>query len=123
MRIYTVHTLAWSATADSDAVFVKEGFSWLALLFGPFWALWHGLWLSALALFLIGAVIGAAGEYSGLAQDAGAVLQFAVQFLFALWANDLRRWKLGRQGYIERGVASGRRVADAERRFFAGAAG
>ena len=121
MRIYTVHTLAWSAAADGDAIFVKEGFSWPALFFGSLWALWHGMWLTALVVFILGAVVGAAGEYAGLVPEANAVLQFVIQFSLGLWGNDLRRRKLRLRGYTERAVAAGRRVAEAERRYFAAA--
>lgn len=118
MKTYSVHALAWSAAEDADVVIVAEGFSWPALLFGPFWALWHGMWKTAIALLVIGAVIGGLGAAARLAPDAVSVLQLLVQVGLGLWGNDLRRLALARRGYVERAVVAGRDARDAEHRYF-----
>jgi hypothetical protein len=44
-------------------------------------------------------------------------LGLAINLLMGFEGNDLRRWTLGRRGLRLVGLVSGRRVADAERRF------
>ncbi len=51
MSVYTVHL-----KPDSEPVLVREGFSWLALLFGPLWLALHRAWLAA-AFSLAGYVL------------------------------------------------------------------
>lgn len=118
MKTYSVQTLPWSSASDSSVVLIAEKFSWPALVFGPFWALWHGLWRTAIVLVAIGAVIGGAGTLAGLAPDAVSVFQVLVQIGLGLWGNDLRRAALARRGYVERAVVAGRNEAEAEHRFF-----
>lgn len=120
MAIFTVHAppAADGAAADpADLVFVKDGFSWPALLVPPFWLIWRRLWLTL--LIWIAAVVG----LSILGGLAGADASTAVTILFAFWfaleANGLRRWTLERRGYVLVGVVEGRRLEEAERRFFA----
>ena len=52
MGLYTVHYRAFGLNPEKNLVVIKEGFSWLGFLFSGFWALAHGLWLTAAALFL-----------------------------------------------------------------------
>lgn len=118
MKIYSVQTLPWSSASDSAVVLIAERFNWYALVFGPFWALWHGLWRTAIVLVVIGAAIGGAGTLAGLAPDAVSVFQVIVQIGLGLWGNDLRRAALSRRGYVERAVVAGRNADEAEHRYF-----
>ena len=118
MKIYSAHTLPWSSASDGDVVLVVDGFSWPALLFGPFWALWHGMWRTAIVLVVIGAAIGGLGALAGFAADVVSVAPLLVQIGLGLWANDLRRAALTRQGYVERAVVAGRNGEEAEHRYF-----
>ena len=73
-------------------VLIREGFSWGAFLFGPFWLLAHRAWIPgvvALLLFTLACgVRGAAGPLLGvLAAGAG------------VWGRDLLRWSWERRGY------------------------
>ena len=118
MKIYSVQTLPWSSASDADVVLVVEGFSWPALLFGPFWALWHGMWRTAIVLLVIIVSVGGLGALAGLATDVAPVLQILVQIGLGLWGNDLRRAALSRQGYVEQAVVAGRNGEEAEHRYF-----
>lgn len=117
LKTYSVHTLPWSAESDGDVVLVREGFNWLALIFGVLWALWHGMWRTAIALVAIGAAIGGIAALAGLAPDAASLLQFLVQIGLGLWGNDLRRAALVRRGYIERTVVAAGDMTEAEHRY------
>ena len=118
MKTYSVQILPWSAADDAEAVLINEGFNWTALIFGPFWALWHGMWRTAIVLLIIGVVIGGAGALTGLAPDAVSLVQILIQFGLGLWGNDLRRAALTRQGYVERTIVAGRNQTEAEHRYY-----
>ena len=118
MKIYSVQTLPWSSSSDGDVVMIVEGFSWPALIFGPFWALWHGMWRTAIVLLVIGAAIGGLGAGAGFAVDLVSVFQILVQIGLGLWGNDIRRAALARRGYVERAVVAGRDGEEAEHRYF-----
>ncbi len=122
MKTYSVHSLPWSAMRGGEMLLIREGFNWPALIFGPFWALWHGMWRTVIALLVIGAVLGGIGALAGLAPDAVSLLQFLVQVGLGLWGNDLRRLAVARRGYVERAVVAGRNEAEAEQRYFTVAA-
>ena len=116
-NIYTVHTNSWSAAPDGDAVLIKEGFSWPALVFGPIWALWHGMWRTAIVLLLLSVAVGGAALVAGFAEAGDLVLSAGLQAAMGLWANDWRRYVLARRDVFERGAIAARRLRDAERRY------
>jgi hypothetical protein len=118
MRVYTVHQNP-DPLAEDQIEFVKEGFSWPALLFSLFWLLYHRMWLVAGGYLAISIAIEGLGAVLG----GGFELEFlfattALGLVFAAEANDLRRWSLHRRGWTYVGVVSGRRRDEAERRFF-----
>jgi hypothetical protein len=122
MAIYTV--LAPPARASEAApdplrtVFVKDGFSWPALFFAVIWMIYRRMWL-VLVLYVAAAL--AAGFIAQ--RTGGDVAGFALvlaHVLFALEANNLRRWTLERRGFRLAGVAEGRNIEEAEIGYFAG---
>jgi hypothetical protein len=120
MPLYTV--LAPPAPADSieanplQYVFVKDGFCWPALFFAVPWMLFRRLWLALVVYILIGAAAAYAGNELGGPLPPLFLLLW--HLFFALEGNSFRRAKLRRRGYQLIGVAEGRRVGDAEVRFF-----
>jgi hypothetical protein len=106
------------ARADRLA-FVKEGFSWVALLVPLVWLLYHRMWIESVVLFLV--YVGLQLAFGGDAQGQALVTwaSLAISILFAFEASDLRTASLERRGYRLAGVASGRDRVDAERAFFA----
>jgi len=111
MRVYTVHIPALRpgddpAVADplEDAVAVKEGFCWPAALFSVFWALWHRMWGAALGLLALLTAVAGFGALTGMGGVTGTALGAGIFILIGGFANDVRRWSLGRRGYGERGI-------------------
>ena len=105
------------ATPDPvGCVFIKEGFSWPALLVPEVWLLYRRMWL----VFFLYVV--AAGAVLAIERQTGGplpgVLLTLAHLLFALEGNGLRRWTLTRRGFRLVGVVEGRRLAEAEIRFF-----
>jgi uncharacterized protein DUF2628 len=99
MRVWTVHVPPALDREGSPSrrapVLVREGFSWGAFLFGPFWLLANRLWPAALLWFV------AAVAALLLASAGGALALPALQFLLGCHARDLRRRALARRGYAQ----------------------
>jgi hypothetical protein len=108
-----------SAGPDPDRfVFVKEGFCWPALIATAIWLLWRRMWLVFVLYLVVAAVMLSLADK--MAAPVAGLTVVLFRFLFALEANNLRRWTLERRGYRLLGVASGDSRADAEFRFFSG---
>jgi len=122
MSIYTVHEPPLRAGTPAPEperyVFVRDGFSFWAFLFGPLWMLRHRMWL-VFALFVVISIV-----LEGLVVAAGAsdAVFAAVDLLISLWvgleAATLRRFTLRRRGWTDVGVISGEDREAAECRFF-----
>ncbi|HEY0185239.1 MAG TPA: DUF2628 domain-containing protein [Rhodopila sp.] len=90
MRIYTA-----LQKADAEPVLVNEGFSWGALIFGPFWLAAHRSWIAAaisLAAYVLIAVFAP--------EPAAVILVVGLAVILGLTGNDLRRWALEHRGYL-----------------------
>lgn len=122
MVTYTVHERA-DTTADVTAraetvLFVKDGFAWLALFFPILWMLFYRMWLVLLGFLLVVTAIQAALAAAGYAEMFTGWVTFGASLLFAFQANDLRRWTLGRRGYAQTGLVTGRNRDECEMKFF-----
>ena len=120
MTLFTVHAPSppdGAAVDPAELVFVKDGFSWPALLIPPIWLVWRRLWLTlliwAVAVVVLSILSGLAGS------DASTAVMILFGFWFALEANGFRRWTLERRGYALVDVVEGRTLVEAEWRFFA----
>ena len=122
MQTFTVHEPP-NAAADrvdraESLIFIKDGFSWGAALFGPVWLLAHRLWWP-----LIG-YVGAYGAIEAVRltrlvdQRWIGLSLLALNLLLAFEGDSLRRWTLNRRGWRMLGAATGRNRNECERRFF-----
>ncbi|MEX2318708.1 MAG: DUF2628 domain-containing protein, partial [Bauldia sp.] len=122
MAIYTVLApAARDGEAASDpmkTVFVKDGYSWPALFFAVVWMIYRRMWLMLVLYVAVGLAAGFIAQRAG-GDVAGFALVIA-HVLFALEANNLRRWTLERRGFRLVGVAEGRNIEEAEIGYFAG---
>lgn len=103
MRYYTVH-LPEGESGSGDAalgraIFVREGFNWLAFFFAPFWAIAEGLWLTSLPLLAGFAVIIILPTVVGLDPVWPVVLGLGYGILAGMSGNDWRRVGLDMRGY------------------------
>jgi hypothetical protein len=96
--------------------FVRDGFYFWALVFGPIWMLYHRMWL----VFLMYVVASAGVQAALWALGASALVKFIVSVLIALLialeAGTLRRWSLRR--WTDRGIVVAYNREAAEHRFF-----
>lgn len=118
MRIYTVQQGPDPRAAGDDLEFVRDGFSWGALLFTVVWPLYHGLWLVFVIVLALSALLGAAMSVADFSDFGRSAVWLAAALIFSFEANDLRHWTLRRRGWRDVGVAAGRTLSDAEHRFF-----
>jgi hypothetical protein len=105
-------------TRAEALTFVKEGFSWPALLVPGLWLLFQRMWLE-LVLFVVLFVV--LGWLLGQSDQGKALLgwiSLGIVVLFAAEANDLRRAALERRGWRQIGVAIGQGRDAAELSFF-----
>lgn len=116
MRVYTVHVPPFSHR-ESDPVLIKEGFSWLAFLFGPLWMLSHRLWLATVALVAVMVALGVAMDAFGLSQAPQAIVSLVISVFVGAHGNDMRRHALSRRGYRDGGVVAARNMDEALHRY------
>ena len=102
MKVYTVHPRSGGPAEDVE--FVPEGFSWAAFWVGPIWPLCHGLWPLTILYGLAAGMIWMALDWLQLGRLFNATAILALQGLYALLAQDLRRWSLTQRGYEESDV-------------------
>ncbi|MEA2741125.1 MAG: hypothetical protein QOH05_4432 [Acetobacteraceae bacterium] len=81
--------------SDAEPVLVREGFSWGALILGPFWLAAHRAWIAA-AISLAGYILVAALAPWPLL----SILTVGLAVILGLTGNDLRRWALEHRGYL-----------------------
>ncbi len=99
-------------------VFVKDGFSWLAMLVPALWFLVKGLWLE-LILFLSAAALLTWGiEAAGAAAPLSGMLLLIAQIVIGFEAGAIHGAALERRGWSMVGTVTGRDQDQAERRFF-----
>jgi hypothetical protein len=98
-------------------VFVKDAFSWPAALFTPAWLLVHRLWWPLLAYLVAAGLLTEAGSLLALQQAWITFALAGLSLLVGLEAAPLRMWSLARRGWRSLGPATGRTLAECERRF------
>jgi hypothetical protein len=106
VKIWTAHE-----KPHASPVLVREGFSFGALLFGPFWLAAHRSWLpAAVTLLLVALIPVLAGP------PASVVLIAVLALLLGFSGRDLVRWSVSHRGYVETNVVTGRNEEEARYR-------
>lgn len=118
MKIYTVHVQPDRLKAKEHPIFVREGFNWMAFLFTFLWAFYHRMWLVGFAILGASLVAQAVATGVGLSEPSVTALQFGIQILVGMQANDWLRAKLQKQGYIVADISSGDSLLSAQQRYF-----
>jgi Protein of unknown function (DUF2628) len=109
LRFWTAHL-----RQGMEPVLVREGFSWGALFFGPFWLAVHRAWVPAV-LALVATVLIIVLTTDGVS----VALLSALILLLGLSGHDLRRWSLDHRGYLLAQVVAAHNEMDALRRLLA----
>jgi hypothetical protein len=117
--LYSVYQPAGSGDSAAErAVFIRQGFDWLAFFLTPIWALRHGLWrmlgLWALWTVLVGLLTTAFDLDAAM-----SALVYALGALgFGLEADRAREAALSRTGMLLQGLSLGETAPDAERIYY-----
>lgn len=121
MAVYTVHeppnAPASRIETAEKLVFIKDGFSWVALFFTPLWFLFKGEWRGLLG-YLILAVLLAVIVDSEAHPAAAQTMMLALSVIVGFEANNILRWSRRRRGWREIATVSGWNRDECERRFF-----
>ena len=88
MNIYSVYID--STKKETKPLLIKQGFSFLAIIFSFLWALYHKMWLIALIIIIIKSI-----EISHIAYSAN----IAILLLLGWFAADLREYYAERKGF------------------------
>jgi hypothetical protein len=109
MKYWTAHL-----RPDAEPVLVREGFSWGALVFGPFWLLAQRAWIAAAIALAANVAITLLLE-----SPLDIVLSAALALLLGLSGHDLVRWSMESRGYLLTTVLAARSEAEALARLLA----
>jgi hypothetical protein len=122
MRVYTVHQpplRKYDTAPDPERfVFVRDGFSFWAFLFGPLWMLRHRMWLILIGYVAAVVAMQLALRQAGASNEMSALAAMLVALLVGIEAGTLRRFTLGRRRFRPLGVIVAEDREAAERRFF-----
>ena len=122
MKHFSVHEPAERSPdplADGERVaFVRDGFSWFALLAPALWLIWHRMWLDLAGFLALAGVLGGFAEAIAPGSSLAVWPLAALNLLIAFEAANLRRWTLARRGYREVAVVRGRTLEECELSFF-----
>lgn len=119
MATYTVHAPPGTEPTPEGAArvcFVKEGFSFWALVLPVVWLLWHRLWLALLGYLLVVAALVYADRF--IDDTAVTIVAVLFAFWFALEARQIRRWTYDLHGWRMIGLVEADGQEAAEFRFF-----
>ena len=117
-QVYTVHIRRPPRDSERDIRLVKEGFCWPAFFFSLIWALWCRLWLSAAGIVVGEIVLSLILTLLGADDLTRAIVSVGFAALVGVVGNDIKRWTLFRQGFLQTAVVTGRDRDSAEQRFW-----
>ena len=99
-----------------NAVFVRDGFSWLAFLVPPIWCLANGMIVVFIAVAVAGGAAVMAAQLT-LGGGLASLFPLALALWFGFEAHALKRWAMARRGWTLAAVVEARRFPVAERRY------
>ena len=123
MPTFTVHVpsgIDHDVERAERTVFVREGFSLAAFVFGPIFLVYRRLWRAVLAWLAAAIVVAVLAHVLALPSPVTLLLFLVLAALVGLEANEARRQALGRRGYIGSALVTGSTRTMVERTFFAG---
>jgi hypothetical protein len=109
VKIWTAHE-----KPHASPILLREGFSFGALIFGPFWLAAHRAWVPAGVALVLEIAIPLL-----TLPPASLVLFLGLAVLLGCSGRDLVRWSIARRGYLEANVVTGRNEDDAQARLLA----
>jgi hypothetical protein len=122
MAVYTVHEPPpkhlEQASDPERFAFVRDGFSFSAFIFGPFWMLRHRMWLVLLGYVGVSVLLERMFSLLDTTMASRVAAGFLLAVLVGIESATLRRFTLGRRRWTNLGVIVADDLEAAERRFF-----
>ena len=122
MPVYTVHAPLIDGTdvrgGTDKFVFVRDGFSFWALLAGPVWLLYRRLWLAFAGYMVLSVAVEVVLKLLHTGGGVRFTVMAVIAVLLGLEATTLRRWTLSRHNWRQLDVVVADDEEAAERRFF-----
>jgi len=121
MPVYTVHApSAYAAdfSATDKFVFVRDGFHFWAMVFGPLWLIWKRLWLALIGWVIVIVALELAVAQLGGGRMAVTAVGIIAAILMGLEASTLQRWTFSRRKWRQLDIVVADDEESAERRFF-----
>lgn len=122
LSVYTVHEEP-SPVADrldraERLAFLRDGFSWPAALWTPFWMASRQLWVPLAIYAAVAGSIGLALHLAGASPAQIGVAIAAVHLIVGYESYQLERWSYEQRGFTLAGTVAGKNKIECERRFF-----
>lgn len=114
MRDYAILVRDRHPDRAPDIAVVPYGFSWGAFFFQALWALYRGVWLTAIVLLVASLTLSVTAGLLQLDPVVGAAMEIGGALILALAAFDLSRFELVRRGFALNRIISARSLAEAE---------
>jgi hypothetical protein len=99
-------------------VFVRDGFSFWAFVFGPVWLLYRRLWLALVGYIVLSIAVAVALSWLHAGFGTRSIVVLLIAALMGLEAASLRRWTFSRRTWRLLDVVVADDEEAAERRFF-----
>ncbi|MDR3462083.1 MAG: DUF2628 domain-containing protein [Beijerinckiaceae bacterium] len=116
MALYIAQARGRDETSLEHASILRDGFSWAALIFGPFWLLYRRLWLAALIWIVLESAF-ILFVLPHVAPNAAALVDVLAHCFLGFEGQRLRIAKASRDAAITE-IIEGRDWEEAEARFF-----
>lgn len=118
MKFFAVYIKPKAAEPLETALFVKEGFSILAMMLNIFWMLYHRIWVAAALLIAFNIALSYGQFYNVISAPAVFILNTGLLVFIGFEASDWYQQTLKRHGYLLLDIVSGKDLEQAQQRFF-----
>jgi hypothetical protein len=122
MPVFTVHGPAaggMDIRRSDKFVFVRDGFHFWAVVFGPIWLIWNRLWLATIGWIIVSTALHLGLVSLGAGRLTIWLADFMVAILMGFEAASLQRWTFSRGKWRQLDLVVADDEESAERRFFA----
>lgn len=117
-KLYSVHINPEAKRPYETAVFIPEGFNFLAFIFTELWALYHRLWLLAFIITMLFVIIYVLGQDYGFQIMSTFVLQLGIRLMIGFQGHDVLRDYYEKKGYMFVDMVAAHSLLEAELRFY-----
>ena len=118
MAIYVVMAPAGDGEDSEKVVFLRDGFSIAAFVFGPFWLFWNRAYLAAALWLGLMTMLAVGGTALGVRPEATALLNLALSLALGFEGVRLIIWTLERRGLRQSAIIACDNALEAEEVFF-----